>query len=394
MINLGFALATLGELEDGVKLLQQAAQRQPANAETLTTLGVLLSLQAKWREAVALHEQAVALNPEHVRAHCNLSYALLIQGNFERGWREFDWRWKLPRAQQLPPLPQPFWDGADLDGKVILVHLEGGWGDVFQFIRYVELIAGRGGRVVVPGQKFFTPLVATCPGLERLLPAEAPWPEFSVQTSLLNLPRLLGTTVETIPARAPYLFADRELVEHWHSKLSAIRGFLVAINWQGNPQFGWDRYRSIPLGFFEPLSRVEGVRLISLQKGHGAEQLEALQDRFPVATLDPRRDETSGPFMDTAAILQNLDLLITSDTALAHLAGAMGIPVWIALSSAPDWRWLLDREDYPWYPSMRLFRQSVPGDWREVFARISRELAKLALTKSRTPLVPNSKSPA
>jgi hypothetical protein len=191
-----------------------------------------------------------------------------------------------------------------------------------------------------------------------------------VQASLLSLPDIFGTTLPTIPAAVPYLRAEAILVEHWKKELAPLDGFRIGIAWQGNSQHAGDRYRSFPLIYFEPLARIDGVKLVSLQKGPGTEQL---QGRFPILDLGDRLD-AAGAFLDTAAIMMNLDLVITVDSAVAHLAGALAIPVLVALSIAPDWRWLLERADSPWYPTMRLFRQQRFGDWSNVFERIHEEL--------------------
>jgi hypothetical protein len=198
----------------------------------------------------------------------------------------------------------------------------------------------------------------------------------SIFRRLISLPGILKTTPETIPARIPYLFARPALLEHWRKKLSEIEGFKIGINWQGRDSYTHDplRFRSIPLRCFGPLARIPGVRLLSLQKGAGAEQLAEVRDLFPVTDLAAELDQQSGPFMDTAAVMQNLDLVITSDTAPAHLAGALGVPVWVALPPAPEWRWLLDRSDSPWYPTMRLFRQSGRGNWDDLFEEINSAL--------------------
>ncbi|MGO9462803.1 MAG: DUF6165 family protein [Isosphaeraceae bacterium] len=182
----------------------------------------------------------------------------------------------------------------------------------------------------------------------------------------------------------PYNFADPELVEHWRRELAASPGFKVGINWQGNPKCAGDRHRSIPLAHFEPISRVPGVKLFSIQKNDGREQLDALAGKFTVTDLGRRLDENTGPFLDTAAVLKNLDLLITSDTAVAHLAGALGVPVWMALSTTPDWRWLTNREDNPWYPTMRIFRQDQHMVWGPVFERMAAELRVLVPARTRT----------
>jgi hypothetical protein len=201
-------------------------------------------------------------------------------------------------------------------------------------------------------------------------------PPFDVHLPLLSLPFVFGTTLATIPAQVPYLELDSELIGFWNRELSYIRGFKVGINWQGNPKYRGDRHRSIPLAHFAALAAVPDVRLINLQKGFGTEQLK--DARFSVTALGGQVDEARGAFMDTAAVMKNLDLVVTSDTALAHLAGALGVPVWLALPYAPDWRWLLNREDSPWYPNMRLFRQATVSEWEPVFGRMAERLAVVA----------------
>jgi hypothetical protein len=189
----------------------------------------------------------------------------------------------------------------------------------------------------------------------------------------MSLPRILGTTLETVPATVPYLQARSELVDKWRGELSKVSGLKVGIAWQGSPRYRADWQRSIPLARFKPLAGVRGVKLVSLQKGPGQEQLSGIG--FPVWDLAERLDTSeTGPFLDTAAVMQALDLLITSDSAIVHLAGALAVPIWVALPFMPDWRWLLDREDSPWYPTMRLFRQRVRGDWEEVFSRMTEQL--------------------
>jgi hypothetical protein len=221
------------------------------------------------------------------------------------------------------------------------------------------------------------PLLAGCRGIDQLIARGSALPDFAVQAPLLSLPGTLGTTLATIPATIPYLFAPPELVDHWRRELATLRAFKIGIAWQGNPDFGDDHYRSIPLAQFAPLSRLVGVQLISLQKGPGTEQLARVVESFPVVDLGSKLDETSGAFMDTAAVMKSLDLVISSDTAIAHLAGGLGVPVWVALSRVPEWRFLLDRDDSPWYPTMRLFRQTQWRDWPGVFHRMTKELEKV-----------------
>jgi hypothetical protein len=219
-------------------------------------------------------------------------------------------------------------------------------------------------------------LLSTCPGVDRVVAKGTPPPAFAVHALLQSLPGIVGTTLATVPAEVPYVFADPAQVEHWRGVLRGLDGFRVGIAWQGNVKHRWDRHRSIPLGHLEPLARVAGVRLLSLQRGPGTEQLRTLAGCFPVATPG-WADDAAGTFAETAAVMRNLDLAVTCDTAVAHLAGALAVPVWVALPLAPDWRWLRDRDDSPWYPTMRLFRQTAPGDWHGVFARMTAELQRL-----------------
>jgi hypothetical protein len=203
---------------------------------------------------------------------------------------------------------------------------------------------------------------------------------------LLSLPRILGTTLATVPAQVPYLHADPGLIDRWRHELQPLGGFRIGIAWQGSRGFKGDRFRSFPLREFAPLAAMEGVRLVSLQKGAGSEQIREAAASIAVMDLGSRLDETAGPFMDTAAVMNNLDLVITPNTALAHLAGALGVPAWVALSSAPEWRWMLNREDSPWYPTLRLFRQTEPGNWKPVFERMAAALPPLPAQRGPTRL--------
>jgi tetratricopeptide (TPR) repeat protein len=373
-VNRGIALVALGRVDEAVASIRGGVELQPDFAEAHSSLGAALSLQERLDEAVAEYRHALRIDPDLADTHWNLGLALLLQGRFAEGWPEFEWIWKTKKAGTVPAYDRPRWDGSPLDGKTILLHAEQGLGDTIHFVRYARLVRQRGGRTVVQCQRPLVRLLSRCPGIDVLLPQGAPLPPYDVHASLQSLPGIFRTDLPTIPAEVPYLHADPDLVEHWRRELAPVRGFRVGIVWQGNPQHPWDRHRSIPLTAFEPLARVEGVRLIGLQKGCGSEQLQELAGRFPVLTLGSLVDETSGPFMDTAAILRHLDLLVTADSAVAHLAGALAVPGWVALSFSPDWRWLLGREDSPWYPSLRLFRQPALGDWGSVFARMAEAL--------------------
>jgi tetratricopeptide (TPR) repeat protein len=375
--NLGVVLQGLGLLEQAEARFRQALGLQPDYAEAHNNLGNVLQAQGKLDGALASFEQALRLQPDYADARLNRAQAWLLGGEYERGWPEYEWRWRC-KAFVPPTCPPPLWDGSPLRGRTILLRAEQGLGDTLQFIRYAVLLKQQGATVVVECQKPLLRLLAGCPGIDRLIAPGDPQPEgVEVQVPLLSVPGLLGTTLANVPAPVPYLHADAGLVEHWAQQLRPLRGFKIGIAWQGNPSYSSDRSRSLPLARFAPLAQIEGVRLISLQKGPGTEQLHEVADQFPVLDLGSRLDVTTGAFMDTAAVMKNLDLIITSDTAIPHLAGALAVPVWVALRFVPDWRWLRNREDSPWYPTMRLFRQSEPGNWQEVFERITAAARKL-----------------
>jgi hypothetical protein len=265
-----------------------------------------------------------------------------------------------------------------LDGKTILLHPEQGLGDVIQFVRYAPLVKQRGGTVIVECPVRLMTLLESCAGIDRLVGRGGPLPAFDVQAPLLSLPGIFRTSLADVPAAIPYLWADPALEEQWRRELDGLGGFKVGIAWQGSPSNQYDRDRSIPLRYFEPLARCAGVRFLSLQKQWGVEQLQEVAERFPVIDLGSRLDEAAGAFMDTAAVMKSLDLVITSDTAVAHLAGALGVRVWVVLAAIPDWRWLLGRSDSPWYPTMRLFRQPSRGDWPGVFNEVRRALGDVS----------------
>src|SRR5262249_19269542 len=361
--NLGSVLEKQDKLEEATACFHQALCLKPDYPGVHNNLGIVLWKQGRFEEAVASYGQALDFQPDYPEAHWNRGLAWLTMGRLEQGWRGYEWRWKCKEFGSLPPFQAPLWDGSPLDGRTILIHAEQGLGDTLQFVRYMPLVEQRGGRVILHCQPPLTRLLARSPGIERLLAHGDPLPEFDVHVPLLSLPGLFGTTLESVPAEVPYVEAEPQLVEAWRERLGSYRGFKVGIVWQGNPDHRMDRYRSTRLTQFAPLARLPGGHLFSLQKGPGVEQLAALTDPFPVTDLGSGLDD----FRDTAAVLKNLDLVVSVDTSVAHLAGALGIPVWVALHFPAEWRWLMGREDSPWYPTMRLFRQTSPGQWEDVF---------------------------
>ncbi len=264
---------------------------------------------------------------------------------------------------------------AALDGRTpgrrrLLLVAEQGSGDTLQFLRYARLLKARGAYVVLAVQAALGRLLASATDWDELflLDCGREPPRTDFYLPLLSAPYALSTDAATIPCEVPYLSADPELTDRWRRELAGIEGFKIGVVWQGSRSYAWDRWRSFPLAQLGPLASLPGVRLVSLQKGFGSEQVAAVD--FPVLDLSDRLDEAAGPFVDTAAVISHLDLVITADTAIADLAGALGAPVWIPLQFSPDWRWLLDRDDSPWYPSVRLFRQQTFGQWPDVFGRI------------------------
>jgi Tfp pilus assembly protein PilF len=391
--NLGEVLARQGKFDEAADCHQRAVRAQPQFATAYSNLGFVREQQGCFDEALAWQVQALRIDPGHAQAHFNRALLRLRQGNWRQGWPEYEWRWHT-KGYRPYSLPRSRWDGSPLAGRTLLLLSEQGLGDTLQFARFVPLLKARGGKIIVQCQPALCHLLAGTIGIDGVVPQNSRLPDFDVEAPLGSLPAILRSTQVTVADTVPYLAADSSLVEYWRRKLqkdergkmkdeqsadsdSSFRlhpsSFSVGIAWQGNPRYGNDHQRSIPLKFFARLAQVKGIHLISLQKGPGTEQLQCLTDRF-VSVFNI--DEAAGAFMDTAAIMTNLDLVISSDTAIPHLAGALGVPVWLPLAKVPDWRWTLDGEDCPWYPTMRLFRQTRHGQWDDVFDRIAEELEK------------------
>lgn len=375
------ALARLDRLEEAVRFYQASLAVDSRSAMCWNNLGWVLYQLGRHEAAIDKFQRAISLAPELPEHHMCLAMALLRIGQFEEGWKEYEWRWKSSAQQFIrKPRSEPLWDGQPLDGRSLLIESEQGIGDVLQFVRYVDLLIQQGERVVFHCPQVLQPLIKACTSFGQSTYSESP-PKCDLRIPLLSLPRVLGTTAETVPQNVPYLHIAEDRVSHWQEQLKSRQGFRIGVVWQGNSSYLDDRQRSYSLQKYGPLAQLPGVHLISLQKGSGSEQIRDVC--FPVHPPAEKFDE-DGPFLDTAAVMANLDLVIAPNTSLAHLAGALGVPVWVILSaSATDWRWLENRSDTSWYPSMRLYRQCVAGDWDEVFNRVYADVASLIQSSDR-----------
>jgi len=369
--NLGAVLVKQGRLQESTDCFHHALELSPDSEPAHRNLGAALVRQGNLGDGERHSEAALRINPRSAEAHRNRAIVWLLTGDWERGWPEFEWRWQCAE-QKMPAFWQPAWNGESLEGRRLLMFAEQGLGDTIHFLRYASLAREQGAYVIVECQKSLVPLLTSFRDLDELVPRGSPLPPFDIHVPLMSAPRLFGTRVDNVPANLPYLFAESERVDRWRDSLAQYAGFRIGIAWQGSRDHPGDRDRSAPLESLAPLVR-SGAQLISLQKGFGAEQISSASFKESIVDFGQSLD-ADGTFLDTAAIMKNLDLVITVDTALAHLAGALGVPVWLALSTVPDWRWLQARSDSPWYPTMRLFRQSQKGDWKNVFADMASHL--------------------
>jgi tetratricopeptide (TPR) repeat protein len=370
-LNLAVALGMSNRLEGALDYFADASLIQPNNPDISYNRASILQLYGHFDAALESYDQALALDPDSVDVNWNKSLLLLLQGNYEEGWPLYEWRLKREETrQEYPQFAQPLWRGeTDLRGQRLLVHVEQGLGDMVQFCRYIPILADKGIEVILQVQASLLPLIASLESDVTLVSQDDPLPDFDAYCPLMSLPYALGTTLETIPSSDSYLSPCPEKLAEWREKLGSADALRVGLVWSGRKEHKNDHNRSMALADLLPVLDVP-VEWHSIQQDYRAADLDVLK------TLPELHQHQSdlNDFSDTAALLANLDLVITVDTSVAHVAAALGKPTWLLLPYLSDFRWLMDRVDTPWYPSMRLYRQDQPGDWTPVLQRIKNDL--------------------
>jgi tetratricopeptide (TPR) repeat protein len=357
-LNLGNACVDLDDLESAARHCLTALRLAPDLPEAGVSLGYILTAQGRLAEAVAACEAVIARHPDCAPAHWNLAVATLLAGDLPRGFAAYEWRTRNDRFRHdFIDLPGPIWDGSDPAGRTILVHAEQGFGDTIQFARYLPDIADRGGRAIFACDRALVGLFQPMSGVQ-VVAKDQKLPPYDAWIDQMSLPLAFATDLASIPAASGYLKADAGRVAAWDAMLPA--GRRVGLAWAGNKLHTNDRRRSVPPEALAPLLACPGIALVNLQVGDNASAVAALPDLTPLLT----------DYAETAALIACLDLVVCVDTSVAHLAGALGIPAWVMLPHAPDWRWMLTRTDSPWYRAVRLFRQPRPGDWHSVVAAV------------------------
>jgi tetratricopeptide (TPR) repeat protein len=378
LVNLGDALAATGDLDAAQQALERSIRLAPTLVEAHMSLGIARLQAGRIAESIDALRAAVALAPSHADAHSNLGHALFVAGEWEAAWPHFEHRFRrhAHRVPLRPPAGVARWDGTVSADLELWLLGEQGLGDQLQFVRYAKILHDRGVRCVIACNPRLVKILRAAELGARIVPFETAADTPTARwISLISLPGWHRTRPDTVPAAAGYLAADPIRVARWRARLPKAAGLRVALAWAGNPRMETGRHagRSPPLTALAPLMAVPHVNFISLQKGHGEEQLESVPFSESILRL-PDLDAGPDAFLDTAAILKCVDLLVTSDSAIAHLAGALGVPTWLCLLREPDWRWMLKGADTPWYSSMRLFRQPAPGDWESVYEEIATHL--------------------
>jgi tetratricopeptide (TPR) repeat protein len=364
-------------LDEAGAAYRAALAADPRLSEAWINLGNVLREQACMDDALAAYQEAQQIEPDNADAHFNSALPLLLKGELEDGFRAYEWRLRVDSVKFARRHPgKELLADLNVKGRTILLQAEQGLGDTIQLCRYAPLLADAGARVILEVPRSMLRLFGTLPGRVILHVQGAPLPDIDAYLPLMSLPHLFGTTLASIPSRFPYLFAEPQACARWRERIGS-HGFKIGITWQGNPDAAAEKGRSAPLVAFAPLAAITGVRLISLQKTHGLDQLDSLPAGMQVETLGDDFDTGPDAFTDTTGVMMNLDLIVTVDTSIGHLAGALGRPVWIALQKVPHWVWMLERSDSPWYQSVRLFRQAVRSEWDVPFAAMAKEIENM-----------------
>jgi len=370
--NRGTTLLELGRFEEAATSFSRTLELAPNFHDARVALATCHQALGKVTEALWACDEVLAADPENAEAHWNRSLLLLLKGDYLEGWREYEWRWRKRNfTSPRRDFPQPLWRGEDLAGRTILIHAEQGFGDTLQFCRYVPLVAAASARVVFECHPPLVGLMKSLAGNVQVVAMGQPLPNFDLHLPLMSLPLIFGTTIENIPVTVPYLAPPEDRLSFWRSQISDYGRFKVGLCWAGK---GYpDPRRSCPVELLTPLANLKGVSWHSLQTNW--------KEALPLPMLDFTSQISD--FADTAALIKQLDLVITIDTSVAHLTGALGKPSWIMLPHAPDWRWMLERGDSPWYPSLLLFRQSAPNGWQAIIGHLTEALKNHLVTAKR-----------
>ena len=375
--NLGNALRQQERLDEAAASYRNALKLKPDYPAACYNLGLALEQQMRLDEALACYRRAIALKPDHPDAHGGLATALLARGDFANGWAEFEWRWKVPALIGTQRnFPQPQWRGEPAEGRTLLIHAEQGFGDTLQFCRYAPLAAKRELRVILEVQPLLVRLLRCLPGVDLVVPQGERLPQFDLHCPTMSLPLAFKTTLDTVPADIPYLCADDARVAFWRERLATLPGRKVGLVWAGSPRYLADKRRSMRLSQLAPFGSVPNVTFVSLQKDLAAQQTQTPPDRLILHDWTANLHD----FDDTAALIEALDLVVSVDTAVVHLTGAVGRPIWVLDRFDTNERWMTGRRDSPWYPTLRLYRQPRPGDWDAVLAEVVRDLRRFAET--------------
>ncbi len=380
--NLASALYKLGDSKTAIKHCRKSIELKADYPEAYNTLAAALNMDQSYDEAIECYNKTIQLAPDYAQAYYSRGMLYLSCGQFAKGWNDYQWRLKTAGTNIKLQHDKPWWRGENFHGKTLLVQSEQGFGDSIQFVRYLPMAKDRGGTVILAEKPELIDLFGDLEGIDDLVDAkelEDGAVKYDLYVPLLNLPGIFDTAADNIPAPIPYLSAKEPKVAHWRNKIQTD-AFKIGIAWAGNPIHTNDHNRSCALQNFTPLADIKNVKLFSLQKGTGTEQIKNWHGATELIDLG----QAFADFSDTAAAIENMDLIISVDTSVIHLAGAMGKPAWTLLPFTPDWRWMMQRQDSPWYPTIKLLRQKQHGNWQELFHRVTDRVENLTTSETRT----------